>query len=585
MRRVPGFVDLCVALAFACAALGPSAVRAAKIVVHVLPAESREAETAALAFAMARALRADGALSPVTVEQLQGSHTLRQATELRAAAEASLGQARQTLASRDLAGASRHLAAALQALEALAAHATYDEIQSYADVSFFLASLYQMQSKPKLAVRQLARALSVAPGFAPPTSATTGPLKDRLEQARKQLASAGTGYLRVRVTQGDALLWIDGELRGPARELVSGLGAGSHFVRVERSGFASWGKLVEIEADAESQEQVTLQPLERERELDGQARSLLEPSQHRDVAHETAKHLAGLATGADRVVIVALGTRPDGARDVRVAVAGVRAGTALTRFSVPVEGDLAMAETATQVAKEVSSRTAPPELHLGVARLELPTELEGERTKLTEALAASLRSIGAQLDVVERLTPACTREPECVVDTVDELPSALEAVLAVGVRPESSAHHLEARVLDPTTGHEHTRLDESLEAAEWSVDGRPRRALAARLVSAAWEGAAQSGALDDRLRAAVTPSGDAINVSPAVGWTLIGGGALLGLAGGLIAALQVQTLQDDAVLREDRDAARTRGLAGLALGIGGAVLAGLGVVLSADTAD
>lgn len=122
------------------------------------------------------------------------------------------------------------------------------------------------------------------------------------EEALERLRTSPTGKLEVYSTPAHASVYVDGRFEGTTPVQLSDLTAGTHYVRLERPGYRTFGTRVEVSADEPNTTQARLKDLARGPELRDIlrrcARQLPEPSMAASL-RQLARELS-----ADRLIVV-----------------------------------------------------------------------------------------------------------------------------------------------------------------------------------------------------------------------------------------------------------------------------------------
>lgn len=142
----------------------------------------------------------------------------------------------------------------------------------YVNALLMLGAAQALKANRKAARNSLIRALTVDPraslegGGFPPT------VLELYEEAREHTAGAALGGLSIYANPAAAEVYVDGLFRGSAPLTVDWLPAGRHVVRVYRSGFQSWGRIVDVPAGSEETVQAALQPAPQAAQFESLAR-------------------------------------------------------------------------------------------------------------------------------------------------------------------------------------------------------------------------------------------------------------------------------------------------------------------------
>lgn len=285
------------------------------------------------------ALAKDGRHEVIIPEPGLGSAQWREARAQIQAAEKSLQRGILSYEELELERAAKQFAEALASYEAAAAY--LDESTGVARLSLWIAACQLLSGDAATGKKSLAAALSLDAGVQPPSGvfnpemrATFGSVA-RANDDRPELITSFTS------DPSGAEVYVDHRFVGltPAKAPIP---VGYHHIRISKSGFQSWGKLVSIEGKRPVKIRGTLAPQGEEQELARLVSQAKSTPMGRGLP-ESVQELGNLLQG-EQVVIVKV--RADaGSAELHVdrfdLIAAARAGSTDLKVSTASEAELA----------------------------------------------------------------------------------------------------------------------------------------------------------------------------------------------------------------------------------------------------
>jgi tetratricopeptide (TPR) repeat protein len=148
------------------------------------------------------------------------------------------------------------------------------DVSPLVQVLKYQGAAYALSGDVKNARRSFKRAVTIDPGLSLAGDNFPEEVTAIAEEYRAKVESAPRGTLTVYAAPPAAEVWVDGGFRGSAPISIDNLPTGTHYVRVTRDGYASFGSPVEVGRRTEETLQATLRPTQRFAEFDDLAARL-----------------------------------------------------------------------------------------------------------------------------------------------------------------------------------------------------------------------------------------------------------------------------------------------------------------------
>jgi len=409
------------------------------------------------------------------------------------------------------------------------------------------------------------------------------------EVRKKVLATRGS--LTITSSPPSALAVVDGQAVGLTPITIHDLHEGRHVVRVIDDGLVSWGAVIDVAANAETQANAILKTPIKLPDLPGQIGDAYRAAAR---GGNAAAHVADLGRPleVEQVLLVRI-RRVRGATVVDAALYGVTHSVRLTRVKreITTKGDM------TEYAQDLLAKLTPPPLAILVAALHVPGGRADLGRNAKRAVTELIGGLGGTVSFLSTpLTPPCFNDPACVHTAASSLNA--DGVLEIEMKGAGRLR-VRTRCLDGHTGA-NLWTDQFTVVAESLRQSATLRAAMSRTIDAVWETQAKDEPTEptemdtviwdpkppeeaDVLDAPAPENAEPTRWSRVLGWTTVGLGTATTIGATVLAFERNAVLDDPASSGSDKSDARRTGMFALGAAAVGAGIVALGSWLTWDS--
>jgi len=247
----------------------------------------------------------DNRYALVDVESTLGSPQASSAQDAFHMAQDQVDKGRKAFESFELDGAIQNLAEALTKYEQNAGYVT--AMQPVAEILMMLGATHILRGEEHVGSRRLTQALTILPEIDPDPRVFNPAMRQTFEQAQRDISRRRKGSVALSSNPSYADVYVDGHFMGVTPAAIEGLLEGRHYVRVTKTGYRAWGKLVDVPGQVEVSELATLRPTAKYDSFDTQADAALKATakaiaDEEDSMPRAARDLAAMFS-ADKIVL------------------------------------------------------------------------------------------------------------------------------------------------------------------------------------------------------------------------------------------------------------------------------------------
>ena len=156
----------------------------------------------------------------------------------------------------ELDAAVEYLSNTLKQYERFAAYV--NDFRKVSEALMLLGATHILRGEEKLGNRRLEQALNVFPQMEPDPRIFNPAMRGQFQETVSRMSTRPPGTLSVTSNPSYAEAYVDGKFVGVTPLAVERVSEGRHYVRLERDGYRSWGKVVEVTGRTETAESAVL---------------------------------------------------------------------------------------------------------------------------------------------------------------------------------------------------------------------------------------------------------------------------------------------------------------------------------------
>ena len=191
-------------------------------------------------------------------------------------AEENMQRGREAYDNLDLDSAVDLLNKALTKYETFAAYV--NDFNKVSETLMLLGATNLLRGEEKPGIKRLEQAVCVYPKVEPDPRIFNPAMRTRFQSIVSKLGNRATGSVELTSSPSYAEAYVDGRFVGVTPVLVDNLTEGRHYLRMEKTGFKPWGKVLEVVGRSESNENGVLRNTAHlddfERAVDGAIKQL-----------------------------------------------------------------------------------------------------------------------------------------------------------------------------------------------------------------------------------------------------------------------------------------------------------------------
>lgn len=239
--------------------LAPNAALAAKVAVvsrAVGPGSDKAA--ALVGYYLRQQLTAEGTDEVVDLTQVLGNLERDKVLRRFSLAEGLFQKAREAFATLELDAADEALRGCIARYER---HAGYvRDYKKVAEALMLLGAVRVLRGDERSGASLFEQAITVYPQIEPDPRIFNPAMRLQFSQTAERLGSRAKGTLSLSSSPGAAPVFVDGKFVGVTPVVVENVLEGRHYVRVEREGYRPWGKVMNVAAGSETDDNALLGP-------------------------------------------------------------------------------------------------------------------------------------------------------------------------------------------------------------------------------------------------------------------------------------------------------------------------------------